>query len=600
MSALVAMADPVQPSLRRLRHFEVRPDRDLGQNFLIDSNILEVIARAAALDPADVVLEIGGGLGVLSEHLAPRVAHVHVIEIDRRLEPALLDAVAPLPNITLHWGDAMRLDLAGLRPAPTKVAANLPYGIAAGVLLRTIEELPEVRLWIAMAQREVAQRLAAEPGGGLYGVSSVIAQARMRGEDAARDPEDGLSSRAQRRLGPGRDGAPAGGGISRACGAGAGCVRAQAQGARALGLDRDVGRCCSAPPRARPGGTGRDRAAAGRQGRAGLARAVPRAGKAAEGVSGVAGFESLRALAPAKINLGLFVGPPRQRDGRHELVSVMQSISLADELTLAPAPESDHDELACPGVQTPPEHNLAMRALAAFRSASGWETGPVRLQVAKRVPVAAGLGGGSGDAAAALRLAAAASGLGDQDMLLGIAATLGADVPAQVSPGRWLAQGAGERLHSLSSPSVPFGVLVLTDAELLSTAAVYGELDRRGVLRSGEELERLAAELEDALTDGKPLPPADLIANDLQAPALALCPSIAASLARARDAGADLAILSGSGPTVLGLFGGRDGPAAAQRAAQALQARGVPAHAAAPVEDRFGAVWTLDGARAEG
>jgi 16S rRNA (adenine1518-N6/adenine1519-N6)-dimethyltransferase len=176
VSAPVAMADPVQPSLRRLRRFDVRPDRDLGQNFLIDSNILEVIARAAALDPADVVLEIGGGLGVLSEHLAPRVAHVHVIEIDRRLEPALLDAAAPLENLTLHWGDAMRLDLAAIRPAPTKVVANLPYGIAAGVLLRTVEELPEVRLWVAMAQREVAQRLAAAPGGGLYGVSSVIAQ----------------------------------------------------------------------------------------------------------------------------------------------------------------------------------------------------------------------------------------------------------------------------------------------------------------------------------------------------------------------------------------------------------------------------------------
>lgn len=159
-----------------MRRFEVRPDRDLGQNFLIDSNILEVIARAAALDPADVVLEIGGGLGVLSEHLAPRVAHVHVIEIDRRLEPALLDAASPFENLTLHWGDAMRIDLASIRPAPTKVVANLPYGIAAGVLLRTIEELPGVRLWVAMAQREVAQRLAAQPGGGLYGVSSVIAQ----------------------------------------------------------------------------------------------------------------------------------------------------------------------------------------------------------------------------------------------------------------------------------------------------------------------------------------------------------------------------------------------------------------------------------------
>jgi 16S rRNA (adenine1518-N6/adenine1519-N6)-dimethyltransferase len=170
------MADPVQPSLMRLRRFGVTPDRDLGQNFLIDSNILEVIAKAAALDPSDVVLEIGGGLGVLSEHLACRVGYVHVIEIDRRLEPALSDAAAPLANLALHWGDAMRIDIASMRPKPTKVVANLPYGIAAGVLLRSIEELPAVRLWVAMVQREVAERLAASPGRGQYGVSSAIAQ----------------------------------------------------------------------------------------------------------------------------------------------------------------------------------------------------------------------------------------------------------------------------------------------------------------------------------------------------------------------------------------------------------------------------------------
>jgi 16S rRNA (adenine1518-N6/adenine1519-N6)-dimethyltransferase len=170
------MADPVQPSLMRLRRFGVMPDRDLGQNFLIDSNILEVIARAAALDSSDVVLEIGGGLGVLSEHLAHRVGHVHVIEVDRRLEPALSDAAGPLANLTLHWGDAMRIDIASMRPMPTKVVANLPYGIAAGVLLRTIEELPTVGLWVAMVQREVADRLAAGPGSRQYGVSSAIAQ----------------------------------------------------------------------------------------------------------------------------------------------------------------------------------------------------------------------------------------------------------------------------------------------------------------------------------------------------------------------------------------------------------------------------------------
>jgi 16S rRNA (adenine1518-N6/adenine1519-N6)-dimethyltransferase len=169
-------AVPVQPSLRRLKAFGVRPDRELGQSFLIDSNILGVIGRAAECSSEDVVLEIGGGLGVLSEYLAERVRHVHVVEIDVRLKEALGDAVDRFANVSVHWGDAMKLDLGGMRPQPTKVVANLPYGIAAGVLLRTIEELGGVGLWVAMAQREVGERLAAKAGSGAYGVPSVIAQ----------------------------------------------------------------------------------------------------------------------------------------------------------------------------------------------------------------------------------------------------------------------------------------------------------------------------------------------------------------------------------------------------------------------------------------
>jgi 16S rRNA (adenine1518-N6/adenine1519-N6)-dimethyltransferase len=172
-----AVADvPVQPSLRRMRQFAVHPDRELGQNFLIDSNILGVIDRAAELDRADVVLEIGGGLGVLSEYLAERVSHVHVVEIDERLREALGDATDPFANVTVHWADAMSIDLKGLQPEPTKVVANLPYGIAAGALLRTIEELRTVTLWVGMVQREVGERLAAAPGSRVYGTPSVIAQ----------------------------------------------------------------------------------------------------------------------------------------------------------------------------------------------------------------------------------------------------------------------------------------------------------------------------------------------------------------------------------------------------------------------------------------
>src|SRR3954447_22116821 len=98
----MVMAEPRQASLRRMREFGVRPNRELGQNFLVDDNLLGVIGRLAELGPADGVLEVGGGLGVLSEYLAERVGHLHVVEVDRTLGPALEDALAPFGNVTLH------------------------------------------------------------------------------------------------------------------------------------------------------------------------------------------------------------------------------------------------------------------------------------------------------------------------------------------------------------------------------------------------------------------------------------------------------------------------------------------------------------------
>jgi len=154
----------------------VRPNRELGQNFLIDDNLLEVIGRESELGPDDVVLEVGGGLGVLSEYLAPRVGHVHVVEVDRSLQAPLSEALEPFANVTLHMADAVTLDLGGLRPVPGKVVANLPYGVAATVLLGSLEHLPEASLWVAMVQREVGERLAASPGGKSYGATSVLAQ----------------------------------------------------------------------------------------------------------------------------------------------------------------------------------------------------------------------------------------------------------------------------------------------------------------------------------------------------------------------------------------------------------------------------------------
>ncbi len=168
--------EPRQASLRRLRSFQVRPNRELGQNFLIDDNLLDVIGSAAELHRRDVVLEVGGGLGVLSEYLAPRVRHLHVVEVDHKLSGPLEEALAPFGNATLHIADAVHMDYAALEPPPVKVVANLPYGVAATVLLKSVEELPRATRWVAMVQREVAERLAADPGSKTYGATSVLAQ----------------------------------------------------------------------------------------------------------------------------------------------------------------------------------------------------------------------------------------------------------------------------------------------------------------------------------------------------------------------------------------------------------------------------------------
>lgn len=147
----------------------------LGQNFLADPNLLDAIVRDAGLAPDDVVLEVGAGEGVLSGRLAAVARYLHSVEIDRRLEPALAP-LAALPNVGLHWGDAMKLDLGALEPAPSSMVANLPYSVATPLILRTIAELPSLRSWTVMVQREIADRLRAAPGSRTYGGPSVLVQ----------------------------------------------------------------------------------------------------------------------------------------------------------------------------------------------------------------------------------------------------------------------------------------------------------------------------------------------------------------------------------------------------------------------------------------
>ena len=254
--------------------------------------------------------------------------------------------------------------------------------------------------------------------------------------------------------------------------------------------------------------------------------------------------------APAKVNLGLALGPTRA-DGRHELVTVMQPLSLCDRVRLEPAGLGlARDEVVCPGVEG---DNLAAAALAAFRERTGWRGAAVRIVIDKRIPVAAGMAGGSADAAAALRRAARAAGVRDDRLLREIAAGLGADVPAQVRPRRYLATGAGERLHPLPDPA-PFAVLVLRAAGGLRTPDVFREADRLGLPREASELERRRAALDEALAGGAAVPPGELLGNDLEPAACSLMPELQWTLDDARNAGAQAAFVCGSGPTVAALF----------------------------------------------
>jgi 4-diphosphocytidyl-2-C-methyl-D-erythritol kinase len=257
--------------------------------------------------------------------------------------------------------------------------------------------------------------------------------------------------------------------------------------------------------------------------------------------------------APAKLNLCLYLGP-RRDDGLHELCSLFEPLALADLIAIS---EAERDEVICPGVEG---ENLAARALAGLRE-RGWQRPPLRIEIEKRVPVAAGLGGGSGDAAAVLRLAA-----GEVDDLPGLAAALGADVPSQLSPGLALVQGAGERVEPLPEPASHAAVL-LPDGGGLGTAAVFAEADRLGVGRGADELAELAGRLRAAAGAGaSPLAYPELLVNDLEAPARSLRPGIGDALDELREAGAAVAILSGSGPTAVGLFADLAAAAAAAEA----------------------------------
>nr|WP_246852199.1 hypothetical protein [Patulibacter sp. SYSU D01012] len=288
-------------------------------------------------------------------------------------------------------------------------------------------------------------------------------------------------------------------------------------------------------------------------------------------------WRGVRTLAPAKINATLLVGPVRPHDGRHELASVMQSLTLADDVALVPAPPGQGgDAVACPGVTGP---NLALDALVAFRAATGWDAPPLTVRIEKRIPVAAGMAGGSADASATLRLAAHAAGVDDPALLQRLATALGADVPHGLEPGLALAAGAGEALERIDGV-LPGGLVVVPAPVGLSTPAVFRRADELRPPRAADEIAAALGRLRAALGDpAGPRIPDDLAANDLADAAVDLAPVVGDHLTLLRAAGAAPATVCGSGPTVAGWFADE---AAAAAVADDLGAHGVRAVVALP------------------
>lgn len=288
-----------------------------------------------------------------------------------------------------------------------------------------------------------------------------------------------------------------------------------------------------------------------------------------------------RIAAYAKVNLCLFVGEVRP-DGRHELVTVFESVDLADELVVGES-ASGRDEVICPEVPGP---NLVSSALEGLREL-GWAAPALRIVIVKRIPIAAGMGGGSADAAALLRHAPALSPI-DVDTVAALAAALGSDVPSQLDPGAAVGIGAGDIVRPLPD-AAEHALLVLPQPFGLSTAEVYRAADERGRIRDRTELLAMDVAIETSLPGEGWMLPGALVVNELQGAALGLRPEIARALSAARSAGADRAIVCGSGPTVIGLFWGAGGFDRASAAAAELTGPFPGAVATRPVHRGVGA-----------
>ena len=509
----------------------VSPKKELGQHFLVDENILGVIGRLAALEPSDVVLEIGPGLGVLTRYLAQRVAHVHAVELDASLEPYLRDAGA---NVTLHLGDALRLDLAALAPDATKLVANLPYNIATPLLVESLDGLPNIDLWCVMVQREVADRLFAQPRTKAYGAVSVLIQLATErtgfhpvSRTVFRPPPNVDSALvAFRRTGMPPDYAH----VKKIVAA------AFAHRRKTLPNSLELAGVVAARPRRRRAGADRPRAVD-----------ACRSTRAA-GVRRARGGARVKAPAPAKINLGLVVGPLRD-DGRHELLTVYQRLTIADRIELATADESARSKAS------PPTRSSATRSPRSQRTRTSSRAGASTSRSASRSPPASAAAAPTPRPHSGSRTTRSTSRSRPPRCTSSprhSAPTFRSSSPTARSSAPATARRSRRSTSRRTSGSCS-SCRAATQKQ--STASVYAAFDARDGAAGWEERRAAFAAALDAVRrprDLAQLPPNDLASSPLARELLAL--------------GAFHADVSGAGPAVYGLFHHRAPADAARRA----------------------------------
>ena len=429
MSASAAI-DPAQVRAT-LRAAGLRARHALSQNFLADADVLSGILDEAAPEPGSGVLEIGPGLGLLTGGLLESGAAVTAVELDAGLAGFLRDRfAAPIEDgqLRLVEGDALDQDLVHLVAPPYDVVANLPYHITSPILHALLGQAPRPRRLVLMVQREVAERIAAPPGKMSY--LSVFVQYHARVHVAFRvppeafEPEPAVESAVivvepydtDDRLGPDEEDE-----LWRLVQAAFRERRKMIHNVLSRQLPVDASRVDAAlaaagiAPDRRPQTLAVGEWLALREL---LGADRPRSTRAVSPMTDAAHHMPVVRLAPAKLNLTLAV-VGRRDDGFHDLHSVFVPLGLHDILSLAPAGGLGSDTLHVTGRDAgPTEENLVLRAIAAAREAIGQGPGrpttpPLAARLDKRIPVAAGLGGGSSDAAAAFDAALEAWGAGE-------------------------------------------------------------------------------------------------------------------------------------------------------------------------------------------